>query len=202
MKATDILYEEHRIIMKVLQCLQKIVGEAEESGRLNADSANIAVDFFRNFADGCHHAKEEDRLFVIMQERGIPKEGGPIGVMLMEHDHGRRYVRGMSQAVTAASQGNRQALERFAENARDLMALLQGHIDKEDQVLFPMAEQVLDESAAEALLTDFRKIESAAGNRHHHFIKIAKQLCDRFDIPFVEDSQLQTLKSEFFGNSF
>ena len=66
MKATDILYEEHRIIMKVLECLQKIVAEAEENNKLNAGSASQAIDFFRNFADGCHHAKEEDRLFIVM----------------------------------------------------------------------------------------------------------------------------------------
>jgi hypothetical protein len=55
--------------------------------------------FFRNFADRCHHSKEEDELFPKMVEHGIPKEGGPIGVMLMEHDQGRAFVRGMSEAA-------------------------------------------------------------------------------------------------------
>ncbi len=198
MKATDILYEEHRIIIKVLECLQEVVAEAEESGKLNADSANQAIDFFRNFADGCHHAKEEDRLFIVMQENGIPREGGPIGVMLMEHDDGRRFVRGMARAVVQASDGDGNAIDQFAENARDFIALLRGHIDKEDQVLFPMAGQVLNEQVAETLLSDFRRIEEdAGGDRHEKYLRIANNLCERYGVSPVDDSLIDTIKSEF-----
>ena len=198
MKATDILYEEHRIIMKVLECLQEVVSEAEESGKLNADSANQAIDFFRNFADGCHHAKEEDRLFIVMQENGIPREGGPIGVMLMEHDDGRKFVRGMAGAVVQASDGDEDAVEQFAENARDFIALLRGHIDKEDQVLFPMAGQVLNEQVAETLLSDFHRIEQdAGGDRHAKYLGIANNLCERYGVSPMDDSLIDSIKSEF-----
>lgn len=200
MKATDILYEEHRIIMKVLECLEKIVAEAEKTGRLNAASATTALDFFKNFADGCHHAKEEDRLFVVMEERGIPREGGPIGVMLFEHDGGRDLVRGMAECVEKASQGDAAALQRFAGHAKDFIALLSNHIAKEDQVLFPMAGQVLDGSAAEQLLSDFKNIEAmAGGKRHREYIAVAKQLCDEYGVAFVEDARLQTLNAEFLN---
>lgn len=198
MEATDILYEEHRIIMKVLECLQEIVAETEENGKLNADPANQAIDFFRNFADGCHHAKEEDRLFIVMQESGVPREGGPIGVMLMEHDDGRRFVRGMAGAVVPASNGDEDAIEQFAENARDFIALLIAHIDKEDQVLFPMASQILDDKLAFNLLSDFKKIEAEAGGRRHSkYIEIAKQLCQQYGIVFVDDSEIRTIRSQF-----
>lgn len=198
MKATDILYEEHRIIMKVLECLQKIVTEAEENLKLDEESANAAIDFFRNFADGCHHSKEEERLFVVVEEHGIPREGGPIGVMLMEHDDGRRFITEMARVVDNAAQSDRDAIQKFAENACDLMALLRLHIDKEDQVLFPMAGQVLNDEIAEALLADFKKIESdAGGKRHSEYIRMAKQLCERYGIPFIEESQIKTIKAEF-----
>ncbi|MFQ5605324.1 MAG: hemerythrin domain-containing protein [bacterium] len=197
MKATDILTEEHRIILKVLACTEKIVAEADSTGKLNADAANAAISFFRNFADGCHHAKEEDRLFVVMQENGIPREGGPIGVMLMEHDHGRSCVRGMAQAVENAAQGDETALQNFAENARNFVALLTDHIAKEDQVLFPMAGQILDASKADNLISDFKEIESAAGgNRHAEYIQIARQLCEQYDIAFVDQADIQTLTTE------
>ncbi|MFQ5637694.1 MAG: hemerythrin domain-containing protein [bacterium] len=201
MKATNILYEEHRIIIKVLECLQKILDSANESGKLDALAARNAIDFFRNFADGCHHAKEEDRLFVAMQENGIPREGGPIGVMLMEHDLGRKYVRAMSNSVELAAQGDRQALGQFTQNAIDLKDLLQSHIDKEDQVLFPMADQILVPEAADALLSDFKKIEEhAGGSRHTHYLSLAKELCERYGIAFIEDEQIRTIRQEFHLN--
>lgn len=197
MKATDILMEEHRIILNVLACLHSIVVEAEK-GKLNAESAKSAIDFFRNFADGCHHAKEEDRLFVVMHEHGFPRESGPIGVMLTEHEDGRRFVRGMARALDRASRGESEAINEFSENARDFIALLQAHIDKEDHVLFPMADQTLADEAANALLADFKKIESdAGGQRHSDYIEVAKQLCDRYGIEFVGEAQLEVINSEF-----
>jgi hemerythrin-like domain-containing protein len=200
MKATDILYEEHRIITAALSCLQKIVEQAQASGKLKMNSANRALDFFKNFADGCHHAKEEDRLFVVMEERGIPREGGPIGVMLFEHDGGRDLVRGMAQCVEKASQGDAAALRQFAAHARDFIALLSNHIAKEDQVLFPMAAQVLDGNAADQLLSDFKNIEAmAGGHRHREYIAVAKQLCEEYGVDFVDDSQLRTLNAEFLN---
>ncbi|MFQ5706608.1 MAG: hemerythrin domain-containing protein [bacterium] len=198
MRATDILFEEHRIIMKVLECLQRIVEEAEGNGRLNGESADTALDFFRNFADGCHHAKEEDRLFVVLEEQGIPREGGPIGVMLMEHDHGRRYVRGMADSAEKATQGEPQAIQSFAENARDFMVLLRNHIDKEDQVLFPMAVETLRDQAKQALFFDFKRIEAeAGGKRHSHYLEVARKLCEQYGVDFVDENQIQTLLHEF-----
>ncbi len=200
MKATDILYEEHRIIMKVLECLQKIVEQAEDSGKLNLKSANHAIDFLKNFADGCHHAKEEDRLFGVMEENGIPRQNGPIGVMLVEHDEGRKSVRGMAQCVEKAAQGDAEAVRRFAGHVHDLTALLSAHIAKEDQVLFPMANQVLDSGTFDKLFSDFKNIEvKAGGQRHTQYITLAKQLCEEYGVAFVDDSQIQTLRSEFLN---
>ncbi|MCG8604039.1 hemerythrin domain-containing protein, partial [bacterium] len=198
MKATEILTEEHRIILKVLDCLQKISDEAESNAKLDADSANMALEFFRGFADGCHHAKEEDRLFIVMQEQGIPRDGGPIGVMLTEHDHGRSCVHGMTQAVEDAAAGNRQAIEKFRDHAQDFIILLRAHIAKEDQVLFPMADNVLGHQGGEALLADFQKIESdAGGTRHADYIEMARGLCNRYGVPFVDGGQMKAIASEF-----
>ena len=51
-----------------------------------------AVDFIRNFADRTHHGKEEDNLFPALEQHGMPRQGGPVGVMLDEHDQGRGLV--------------------------------------------------------------------------------------------------------------
>ncbi len=197
MKATDILSEEHRIILNVLECLGKIAEEAEEKKTLNATSANAAINFIRNFADRCHHAKEEDCLFEVLVQHGIPRDGGPIGVMLMEHDTGRGYVRGMAQSVDAAAQGVQDAVQKFIQNVRDFIALLQNHIYKEDHVLFPMADRTLGAETGDVLLSDFKKIESeAGGKRHSEYIEVAKNLCEQYGVAFIEESQIKTITSE------
>ena len=81
MSPIETLMQEHRVIEQVLACLDIMIRQAEESGRLDADAARDTTDFLREYADGCHHSKEEGQLFPMMEERGMPAENGPTGVM-------------------------------------------------------------------------------------------------------------------------
>ena len=106
MKPTEILSGEHRIIEQVLDCLEKIAQNCATEGRLDRTSAEQALDFFRNFADRCHHGKEETHLFPAMEAKGFPRQGGPTGVMLSEHEQGRAYIRGMAEVIDRAAAGS------------------------------------------------------------------------------------------------
>ena len=99
MKPTEILSGEHRIIEQVLDCLEKIAQNCATGGRLDKTSAEQALDFFRDFADRCHHGKEETHLFRAMEAKGFPRQGGPTGVMLHEHEQGRAHIRDMAEAI-------------------------------------------------------------------------------------------------------
>ena len=74
-KATEALKHDHRIIEKVLTVLEKVSQNPREA---SLDKWEKAIDFIRNFADKCHHLKEEKILFPAMEEHGIAREGGPI----------------------------------------------------------------------------------------------------------------------------
>ena len=97
--ATEVLKQEHRVIENVLDALERLAKAAETSALAEWEKA---IDFARNFADKCHHLKEENLLFPALEERGIPREGGPIGMMLAEHEEGRGYVRAMAAAAPGA----------------------------------------------------------------------------------------------------
>ena len=99
MLATQILMEEHRVIERVLTALQRAADRVAEGARIRPSFFLNAAFFIKNFADGCHHRKEEGVLFVAMQESGIPREGGPVGVMLAEHEQGRAFTREMKDAA-------------------------------------------------------------------------------------------------------
>ena len=55
MKATDILRKEHVVIKRVLQCLTAATDQAEKIGTLDSESLRKMIEFFRGFADHCHH---------------------------------------------------------------------------------------------------------------------------------------------------
>ncbi|MGD0094193.1 MAG: hemerythrin domain-containing protein, partial [Planctomycetota bacterium] len=131
MKATEILKEEHQVIEQVLDCLEALASQTEKSGKLDALPAQQAVDFLRNFADRCHHGKEEAQFFPLLEQRGFSKDCGPTAVMRLEHEQGRACVKGMGEAVAAAPH-DAAAAKRFAAHAREYVALLRGHIQKEN----------------------------------------------------------------------
>ncbi len=99
MRPQEILMEEHKAILRLLEVLKKISANLQNGNSVGVGAMEQAIDFIRTFADKCHHAKEEYVLFKFMEERGMPRYGGPIGVMLMEHDQGRSYVSKMAEAV-------------------------------------------------------------------------------------------------------
>jgi hemerythrin-like domain-containing protein len=159
MHPADVLSQEHRIIEGQMDALEQEVAAVSAGGALRREFFENAADFFRNFADGCHHAKEENLLFPKMQERGVPGQGGPIGVMLAEHDQGRAYMRGMRENIEAAAGGSEQARQALTANAAAFVQLLRQHIHKEDQILFRMAHMVLQPDDVAELMKDFSEVE-------------------------------------------
>jgi hemerythrin-like domain-containing protein len=185
MHPTAILKNEHRVIEQVLNCLEKIAGACAQTEALDADSASQALDFFRHFADCCHHTKEERHLFPLLEERGFSRDGGPTGVMLAEHDQCRHYCRGMLAAVDGAAAGNADAVLQFVIHARAYVSLLREHIHKEDHCLFPMAEQALSEEDQRDLLESFGEVESddMGPGTHEKYLRIADELAERWGVP-------------------
>ena len=185
MKPTEILSGEHRIIEQVLDCLEIMAQSCAAEGRLDKTSAEQALDFFRNFADRCHHGKEETHLFPAMEAKGFPRQGGPTGVMLSEHEQGRVHVRGMADAIEGAATGESEAVARFVAHARGYVGLLREHIEKEDHCLFTMADQTLTEDDQQRLLEAFAHVEHEhmGLGTHEKFLKVADELTDRFGVP-------------------
>jgi hemerythrin-like domain-containing protein len=103
MLATEILKDEHRVIEQVLNCLERIADVCAAERKLDGRSALHALDFFRSFADGCHHRKEEAHLFPALEAKGFPPKTGPTAVMRAEHTECRQHVQAMASVVEDAA---------------------------------------------------------------------------------------------------
>jgi len=159
MHPTEILMQEHRAIENMMDEMEEQVRAAAAGQPFPRRFFDEALDFFRNFADGCHHAKEENLLFPRMKERGVPERGGPIGVMLAEHDQGRAYLKGVRENLEAAEQGDAEARQRVFAYATGYIAMLRQHIQKEDNILFRMARMVLQADDVAELTREFAAVE-------------------------------------------
>ena len=97
---------------------------------------------------------------------------------------GRGHVRRMDDALTAYERGDSSAAGRFASDARAFVELLREHIAKEDEVLFPMADQMLPAAVQEELLRGFEhaeRHEMGEGTREK-FVALADRLAVRWDV--------------------
>ena len=183
-RAIDMLMHEHRVIEKVLGALLAFAGRLEQGEQNERATLIEFAEFFRNFADKCHHGKEEVHLFTAMVAKGVPQEGGPVGVMLYEHDLGRNFVAGMAKNIPLAAAGDAAALGEFARHALGYVQLLRDHIHKEDHILFPMADRIFSDSDQERLMDAFETVERdhMGEGTHEKYLAIAESLAERFGV--------------------
>ncbi len=159
MKPTEQLKEEHEAIKIALSILSNVSKKLAAGETVSQEDLGRILEFIKTFADTCHHGKEEDLLFVAMENVGIPRDRGPIAVMLREHEMGRSYVTNMREAVEKYKAGGSSYSSQFIENAEKYIGLLTQHIDKEDNILYPMADMQLSEEAQHELIEEFEKLE-------------------------------------------
>lgn len=186
MKPTELLKEEHHGVKLSLRVLEKLCEKIlKEPDAVRGDYAidlNQLIDFFRIFVDKCHHAKEEEILFPALIEAGLPKEGGPVQVMLHEHELGRKHVSSMDIALRSFRDGKRNEMNELIEAAKSYIQLLTDHIAKEDNVLYPIADSRIPDSIQTEMIDAFERIEieRIGQGRHEQFHSMLKEFHNKY----------------------
>lgn len=166
MHATKVLMQEHRLIEQVLECLDQGARRLDAGEAVDPQFFIDAAEFVSGFADACHHGKEEDILFVEFQRATAMGDGGPVAMMLYEHDVGRRYTAEFRAAARRLREGDKGAANDIVDNVFGYVELLQQHILKEDEILYPMAEQLLgaeDQQKIDELVRQVEARDQASG---------------------------------------
>ncbi len=182
MKPTEQLKEDHEAIKLMLKIMAAISDKLDNGDSVEPDHLERIIDFIRTFADKCHHGKEEDLLFPAIEEAGIPRNGGPTGMMLVEHDEGRGYVKEMADAAEKYKSGDNGAAKNFAQNARNYINLLAQHIDKENNVLYFIADSHVSAEKQAELAAQFEKVEreKIGPGKHEEYHRLLHQLEEKY----------------------
>jgi hemerythrin-like domain-containing protein len=159
METTQELMQEHAAVLVALEILDKVATAVAQKNEKAPEHLGQLLDFFKGFVDRCHHGKEEDVLFPELVRRGLPREGGPIAVMLSEHEVGRSHVRAMADGLGRLRGGEAAAAAVIRDHADAYRDMLQAHIHKENNILFPMADRILPADVDRSLKEQFDVIE-------------------------------------------
>jgi len=152
---TRILRDQHQKILKIADVLEEVLAHEPEPGAWDYDAISDCVSFVRLYADALHHGKEEDLLFPELESLGMSRNAGPIAVMLYEHEQGRAFVKAMADALPSAQAGDEGHQRRLRNAGHGYIDLIRGHINKEDNVLFNVADQMIDAPACRSLCTAY-----------------------------------------------
>lgn len=150
MQATDWLKRDHELILEGLDALSAVARKVRSRQAVDEESIGKLLAFFREFADEYHHHKEEKALFPALEAAGLPPHG-PVAVMLHEHDLGRRLLKLMRDSLP----------ELDSDAAMEYVALLQAHIQKENEILFRMADRLLSPADDLSITEVFAETEAA-----------------------------------------
>lgn len=173
--ALQILSDEHQNILKVIEILLKECDFLQAGGEIKKTFFEKVIDFVRGYADKFHHAKEEDILF---QEFNRLAEDGcvhcnPVEQMLREHDLGRNFIGNLEEG------NEKNDKDKIIENARGYAQLLKEHIFKEDNILYPMADEALSQEAKEMILKKFKLKEDERIGEREKYLLFIKEINDR-----------------------
>lgn len=171
-KSTNLLSKEHKNILKLTSALREKCEKSKSEKSLDKDYFKKAVDFIKNYADKFHHLKEENILFkqVSSGESGMHCGLGPIHQMLHEHDLGRKYVKGIENGLKKNSKST------VIKNTLEFANLLENHIFKEENILYPMIEESINEKTDKGILKNFSKQEAESKISEKNYLNILKEL--------------------------
>jgi hemerythrin-like domain-containing protein len=158
-----VLKHEHRVIEKVLRALDGVCARLDMGLTVPTGALLNLVDFITEFADRYHHGKEENYLFPALHKQGIASRDSALQVIGREHEIERNLTDQMREAALEYAESDPDSRSLFAGAARAYITHLTGHIQKEDAILFRVADEMLDETDREDLMAGFERARNEFG---------------------------------------
>ncbi len=165
MKATEVLMDEHKGILAMLDTLEKACEAIQAREMSELRRIEQILEFFSVFAHACHFGKEEDIFFPAVERLGEVLEGWPTSALRHEHVLVQGVFSGMRAPLKEFEKNPLNSVFRFLPNAREYIGLLRDHIREEEKVLFPMVDAHMSVGEQEHLSEEFGKIERSILNR-------------------------------------
>ncbi|KAL0219639.1 hypothetical protein P9112_005292 [Eukaryota sp. TZLM1-RC] len=152
--SSKVLVSEHVNIKTMLNLFRKYCKKCSSLNALyDVALAGKFLRFFSEYADDVHHQKEEKILFVTAEQHSFPVKGGPIEVMLLEHDHNRELMQAMKKALA------NDDVSAFIAAGFEYVQHLTQHIYKEDEILFKLLDSHFNDSIHAQLSKAYEQVD-------------------------------------------
>jgi DUF438 domain-containing protein len=172
----DLLMEDHQTTEKVIAAMENALASPKGPSR---ELAASVLDYFTVYVDRCHNQKEEQHLFPLIESRGVPRNGGPLGVMLQEHARAKELLAELTPLAKSYAGGDVRALTGLRKVFGEYGTLLKDHFWKENDILYPMALRVLSEADGAKIVAGITALEESLGKgTHERYYALAAEIAD------------------------
>lgn len=156
-KAIEMLYQEHSVIKKAIENVKNLQGQISTNPDNFKTEMIKYIDFFRKYADGFHHYKEEQILFPEMGKKNEFLAEGVIKEMFENHEDFREMLGNIDSLISSGEYPKTHLeFEKYSEALLD-------HIAVEDDEVFQMAETLFDDEELEKIYFRFVDCDSDLG---------------------------------------
>ena len=170
----DVLKAEHEAIELLLTAVEGMAGRLLTKGAFPRKDLESALTIVTEFADKCHHAKEEKTLFPVLS-RASPKVGAELARRLTSDHIAFRKLVGTMREQIANGERDAKVRAQLAKNLDTYTRLLRQHILIENTELLPEVERSIPEAERAQLAEEFERIEreeigTGVHEKYHHMI--------------------------------
>lgn len=182
MTPTENLINEHKDIVELLDIMSKIAESIKSNSVFYTNDVEDIIDFLKYFIDKSHHGKEEKVFYPALAKAGILKDVVPLSVMLYEHALARNYLKDIKSCVENCKIGNAFSGELLADSLRNYVILINNHIQKEEELIFPLANKTLSEEKQKEIYKQFEVIEAKIVDHgsHDHYHRLLTNLKTKY----------------------
>jgi DUF438 domain-containing protein len=175
----ELLKRDHEVTEQVFAAMETKFAMAEGPPPALVD---LLLDYL-HYVDHCHNQKEELHLFPRLERRGMPRHGGPLGVMLQEHEQARDILSRLLPLAEAYAGGEKGNLAELRAAFGEYASLCKDHFWKENDILYPMALRMLDDAEAAEVVAGIEEVEASlgAGTRERYY-RMAGEIVDRAEL--------------------
>jgi hemerythrin-like domain-containing protein len=158
-RPTDTLAKEHALVILVTKAAEQEVRYMHDTGEYRPDVVDELVDFFQYFTEACHDPKEENLLFARLRARGLPADSGLLAEFYREHAEFHSRLRDIEHWLRTMKTTGEGEVPALAAHLDGYLKLMRSHVAREEELLFPLAEELLTDEDQEELARGFDSIE-------------------------------------------
>jgi hemerythrin-like domain-containing protein len=156
MSPIGVLTGEHLLIGRMINLVQGELAKIEQGKKVDLVFIDGVVEFAQNYADLCHHGKEESILFeTLAMKRLIPEHKKLMDELVLEHIQNRKIINGLEMARERYMKGDPDAVGSIVTVCKGLVEFYPGHMEKEEKGFFTPSMKYFSKREQEEMVKKF-----------------------------------------------